>query len=329
MLKVDNIQKLPEEMLRHIFVSVSPSIQNQLKNSCKVWHEIGSKTSPTMYKLVDNGSFQPHQDDWHYMMMHAAWDNNVEVMVKILNRTPQRNFDYHFGECNRSFLLGCISSVKKLYSQCQWKEQAPEKIKELDIASPYRYDIDRTALFRFVFEGNSRGIEHVIKLFKGSTAFYNSFFPSKDIDDALYMAVYNDNHYCIEALSSLRKTREPNIKTPLDILVLAIRKKKKKAFEALVKYDVYGCLNYVSLNYAYGGINTTILDELCKMADIPYIAKYTELYKQHIAEYVELYKKLGGKNLIEMGYSKDYKDNDLRATSRAMRGSVRTDCVVQ
>lgn len=118
-----NIQQLPNDIRKHIFVVACPFTKNQLKNSCKEWHEIGSKKAPNMYRLIDDESFNPSRDDWRYIMMHAALDGNIEVMKNILDRTSQRNFDY---DCYQKigFRLCDMFVIQRLQSDNNnWKKK--------------------------------------------------------------------------------------------------------------------------------------------------------------------------------------------------------------
>src|SRR5260221_6237781 len=91
-----DMQQFPEDIRRHIFMVACPSVQNQLKNCSSWWHDLGAKKAPNMYRLLDDASFRANHDDWRYIMMHAAFEENVVMMSKVLDRTNQRNFDYDF-----------------------------------------------------------------------------------------------------------------------------------------------------------------------------------------------------------------------------------------
>ncbi len=315
-----NIQKFSEDIRRHIFVVACPSIKNQLKNSCKSWHKIGTKQAPNMYQLINDESFHPSQDDWSYVMMHAAWNENIEVMSNILNRTNQRNFDYDISE-ETSFRLSDMFVIQKLHlGNNNWKKGTPKKFEELDLASnAHKNGVVFFPLFMACFDGDSDKVKQELDVVvDGKVVEYSNdrlkYSVSEKVDnvemhrlcttyalilDCFYIAMYNDNPHCIKVLSFLKNKKEPNQEIHLELLFMAMKKQKKQAFKALVQNNVYGCLKNVHLGRAYGGINTTTLDEICKQTDIP-----------NIAEYIALYKELGGKTLQEMGYDEDEDYND-------------------
>jgi hypothetical protein len=316
-MAIPHIEQFPEELRRHIFVLASPSIQNQLKLTCQSWHAIGAKKAPNMYKFIDHESFRPSQDDWRYIMMHAAWwdegvrwEENVEVMRKILDRTKQRNFDYVSwkgnGEKQSLFLLCDMPVIKRLHlHDDHWLPGTPEKFKELNLAS----DAHKTGtslsdrLLRACFFGDS--ITFKLELNKvidekmeydGLSAydFYKRICWVGDqlrIHCCLWIATYNDNPHFIKMLSILENKKDSDPMIHLNLLYMAIRNQKKQAFRALVENNVYGCLNDVRLDLAHGGINATTLDMICKQRNIP-----------HLDEYIALYRELGGRTLQEMGY---------------------------
>jgi hypothetical protein len=314
MLTISDIEKFPEDILRHIFVVSLPSTQNQLKNSCKSWHAIGVKKAPNMYKLVEDESFNPSQSDWSYIMMNAAWDGNIEVMKNILNRTNQRNFDYDFTDAI-SFRLCDMPVIKELQENGVWKNDIPKKCKELDLTSnSHKQAVAHTPLFKACFIGDVDEATHELAkvvISQKNTKYY--FFEPRarldinevnrdlkmrqNIHDCIYIATCNNNPHCIRLLSSQRNKRESDQIIHLDLLYMAMNKQKKHAFCALVKNNVFGCLNDLRLGYAFDGINTTTLDEICKQTHIP-----------NLVEYIALYKDLGGKTLDEMGYRDDYDD---------------------
>ncbi|HLW73374.1 MAG TPA: hypothetical protein VKR54_04985 [Candidatus Babeliales bacterium] len=301
------LQQLPHDIITHIFVLACPSTQNQLKNSCGTWHAIGTKQAPNMYKLVTHQLFNPSQDDWSYIMMNAALDENIEVMKNILDRTNQRKFDCDFGG-NRSFRLYDMPVIKELQEYGDWKKEAPEKFKELDFASNLnKWAVVPTTLFRACFEGNLDNVNHaldalfIIYNYVGvSDPTQGRIAKHENIYNALFMAVYNNNPHCIELLVPHCNKREPAFDVHLNLLFMAMRKQKKHAFKALVQNNVYGCLNDVM----FGGTNTTTLDEICKQTDV-----------DHLDKYIARYRKLGGKTLVELGYYPDIDYSDMPFSS--------------
>lgn len=290
-----NIQQLPQETLRHIFVWTSSFTQNQLKNSCKIWHTIGTKKAPNMYALVVYQSFNPSQDDWSYIMMNAALDENIEVMKNILNHTGQRKFNYDFGG-NRSFRLYDMPVIKKLQEYSIWTKEAPEEFKALDLASSLdKQVVVPTDLFTACFTGNPEKIKQALDtlfIIHNYVGLSDQIAMYENIYNALFIAVYNNNPYCIELLAPHCNKRKLAQEVHLNLLFMAMKKQKKHAFKALVQNNVYGCLNDVRLNRAWGSINTTTLDEICKQTDV-----------HNLNAYIAMYRELGGKTLVELRYN--------------------------
>ena len=264
-----------EDICRNIFVVVSPSIKNQLKICSKSWHSIGAKKAPNMYRLVENESLRLHYDDWRYMMMHAALDENIEVMKKILDRTEQRSFGYDF---RNKYYFG----VHKIFSlifddydtyDCDglrnnnWKEKAYEKFTGFDLKS--------NPLFMACLSGDVDMVKNIVKQWHEGCREDNV---DADIaHDCCYIAMYNDNPHCIQELELL--VRRMNVREICsDLLVTAMRHQKKHAFAASVKNNIYGCVK-----------DTTTLGEIENQDDIP-----------NLAEYIAIYRELGGKTVQEI-----------------------------
>jgi hypothetical protein len=270
-------EQLSEDLRRNIFVVASPSIKNQLKICSKSWHAIGAKKAPNMYRLVENESLRLHYDDWRYMMMHAALDENVGVMKNILDRTQQRNFGYDFRNkyyfgTKKIFRLSC-----DLYDtyDCNglrnnnWKEKAYEKFTGFDLKS--------NALFMACFSGDVDSVKNIVKEWREGHRENNV---NADIaHDCCYIAMYNDNPHCIQELEPL--VRHMNVREICsDLLVTAMRHQKKHAFAALVKNNIYKCVK-----------DTRVLGEIENQADIPNYAEYMALYikygNDHTAQEME------------------------------------------
>lgn len=276
------IQELPKGIRRHIFVVAYPSIQNQLKNSCKSWHKIGAKQAPSMYKLINDESFHPSHDDWRYIMMHAALDKNSIVMNNILNRTEQRNFDYDFGldyfgenyNKQKSFRLCDVYSFATL-SNNNWEKVAYEKCKELDLGS----NLDtckvnfKASLFKACFDGDIYEVQRVL----------NEKNKAGIVCDCIVISVHNDNPYCIKELSPFVKHIRFH-EAHLNLLLMAMKKQKKRAFTALVEHAVYS--EVYSCAYEHPDIpnafemHAATLKELYEQTEIPNLEEYIALYKE-------------------------------------------------
>lgn len=284
-------QQLSEDLQRHIFVVAHPPIKNQLKICSKSWHAIGTKKSPNMYQLVNNPSFRASHDDWCYIMMHASLDKNWGVMRTVLDRTDHRDFDYDIGV---DYFRYVHSKTIRYWFCCDMYDLSKsgnsiyEEFKELGLVSNiYRYQINPLSLFKACFDGDIDTVEKLKKTDKSA----------RHLHHCIVIAVYNDNPYCIEMLSS-EVSDIVHDQLHLDLLRLAMRNNKKRAFKALVENNVYGRLNDpVGI---HPGSNTTTLDELLEQKDIP-----------NLQEYIDLYKQLGGRTWQEVKYEEEANKSQL------------------
>jgi hypothetical protein len=268
MLTTIDMRRLPKDIRKHIFVVACPSIKNQLKMCCKSWHAIGAKKAPNMYKLINNESFNPSHDDWCYIMMHAALDENVGVMKNILNSTRQRSFGYDLGNSKSIFGTKKIFRLSfDLYdtSDCNglpnnnWKEKAYEKCTGLDLKL--------NPLFMACFSGDVNTIKDIAEQWR--KVYRIDGVDANIVHDCFYIAMYNDNPHCIEELAPLVRRMGVG-EISLDLLVVAMYRQKKRAFKALVKNNVYDCLN-----------DSRVSGEICKQTDIYNLAEYIAIYRKH------------------------------------------------
>lgn len=258
-------------------------VRDVLAKTCRLYHQRFSINSPDLVALINHPLFHTNKKNIQWLAFNAAWSADFKLLASTMRHMEQSDYVYQYALADNADEHGWHA---KLCFEDIIQQKMPNEYNDiLKIARSYGCELG--------YYDNWREWDDLVM------ACYNKddqrvrlllpHYISDCLDPILFVAIDKNSDKCINELSLYNKDVTASFSSwlrYLSCITTAMQNDKDKAFEALVRNDIFGCLNYKDL------CNKTMLDL--------FIRNVEQAKQPDGKKYIDIYRKYGGKTSDEL-----------------------------